>query len=235
MSEVRLEAEPRVDNLCFDCGNAFVGEDCPNAACPGRRHENPTISKVAASLPTDPEDERLIDDLMAKRAGLLKVTPMRERYPGEGDDRSLDCSECGNLIPAGQGRIHQCPPQPRRFTAPEPLPVGARVRIVELGSDHDAHAKVGDIFPVSEYEKDFGVPNGSIMLAAGTDNNERRAYYAKPAHGGTGHLGPHSRTRGRAATYSASGDTLTRGAGLWHRGMRQLLDVPGRRARSREA
>jgi hypothetical protein len=58
------------------------------------------------------------------------------------------CNGCGHLVPPGHARFHDCekPVTPkRRFTAPEQLPVGAKVRIVEIGEDKEPGHKVGDI------------------------------------------------------------------------------------------
>jgi hypothetical protein len=40
------------------------------------------VEAIASALPLDAEDERIIDDLMSKRAASLSIRPLRKREPG---------------------------------------------------------------------------------------------------------------------------------------------------------
>lgn len=114
-----------------------------------------------------------------KRVGVVLRTTREPSAPGWEHEWAGEVLLDGESAPLEFGPcLVSVQRQPKRFTAPEPLPVGARVRIVELGSDGDPTEKVGAVFPVEP-----GNPDG---IAEGMhDSAGNPAYLAGRIGGGT--------------------------------------------------
>lgn len=111
------------------------------------------------------------------------------------------CTEYRERAPVRDYRARHDPKLPTRFTAPEPLPVGARVRIVELGSGSHAHD-----------------PGDCALVISDNDNGEQNEPYA--------YAGDHGTVRDSNSDYVYLFMT-PRGSGTWVRTV-ELAEEPAR-------